>query len=169
MPQHIKRLIVVFAAFLVLFLVLRQLLKPDSFGELGHFRAKAIPENANRKMHYTVADSCTKCHRDIRAEKDLGFHKQLKCEVCHGPGLKHALYADKFKDGELPDSLKLYKPIERKDCAICHQINAARIKIQFDTINNSMIHQIDALTHNTGDPTTKELFKCIDCHNPHQP
>jgi hypothetical protein len=169
MPIHIKRLIIAFAVFLALFLVLRHVLKPDSFGELGFFRAKAIQENMMKAMHYTVADSCTKCHKDIKADKAIGFHAKLKCEVCHGPGLKHSLYANQFKGGELPDSLKLYKPIERKDCAICHQINAARIKILFDTINNSMIHQIDALTHNPGDTITKEAFKCIDCHNPHQP
>ena len=169
MPQQIKRLIIAFAVFLLLFLVLRQVLRPDSFGELGHFRAKAIPENMKREMHYTIADSCTKCHKEIRAEKDKGLHSRLKCEVCHGPGLKHATYAGQFKKGELPDSLKLYKPVERKDCAICHQLNAARVKIQFDTINTTMVHQIDPLKHNPGDPDTKEVFKCIDCHNPHQP
>jgi hypothetical protein len=169
MPQHIKRLIGVFAVIILLFLVMRQVLKPSSFGALGHFRADAIPENLMRPMYYAVADSCYKCHQDVRDDKAMGFHKQLKCEVCHGPGLKHVLYANKFKDGELPDSLKLIKPSERKDCAICHQINAARIKILFDTINNTMIHQIDAMKHNPGDPETKEPFKCIDCHNPHQP
>jgi len=169
MPQHIKRLIIAFSLFLVLFLILRQVLRPESFGELGPFRAKAIPENAMRPMHYTVTDSCTKCHSSIRSEKDNGFHKNLKCEVCHGPGLKHAIYAGQFKNGELPDSLKLFKPVERKDCLICHQLNAARIKIQFDTINTTMIHQIDPFKHNPGDPDTKEAFKCIDCHSPHQP
>ncbi len=169
MPQHIKRLIGVFAVFILFFLVLQQVLKPDSFGELGHFRAKAIYENSLRPMHYTVADSCTKCHKDIRIDKDLGFHIKLKCEVCHGPALAHSLYAGNFKDKELPDSLTLYKPGERKDCAICHELNAARIKIQFDTLNTTMVHQIDVLTHHPFDPKTKVPFKCIECHNPHQP
>jgi hypothetical protein len=169
MPQHIKRLIIAFAAFLVLFLILRQVLRPDSFGELGHYRARAIPENMLRKMNYTVADSCTKCHKDIAADKAQGFHKPLKCEVCHGPGLKHATYANQFKNGELPDSLKLFKPVDRKDCVVCHRLNAARIKIQFDTINTTMIHQIDPMKHNLADTDTKVEYKCIECHNPHQP
>ena len=169
MPQHIKRLIGVFAVFLILFLVLRHVLKPDSFGELGHFRARAIYENSLRPMHYTVADSCTKCHKDIRSDKDLGFHNKLKCEVCHGPGLKHATYAGMFKNKELPDSLTLYKPGERKDCAICHNRNMARIKIQFDTINTTMVHQVDVMKHHVTNPKTSEALKCIDCHNPHQP
>ena len=169
MPQQIKRLIAAFTVFIILFLVLRQVLKPESFGELGHYRAKAIQENTRKELHYTVSDSCYKCHEDIRAGKAKGFHAKLKCEVCHGPGLRHSLYAGKFRDGGLPDSLKLYKPIERKDCAVCHQINAARIKILFDTINYSMIHQVNVLEHNPADTTTKEAYKCIECHNPHQP
>ena len=169
MPQQIKRLISVFAIFVALFLIMRQVLKPDSFGDLGHYRAKAIQENTMKELHYAGSDSCAKCHEDILKDKSLGFHKQLKCEVCHGPGLKHAHYAKQFKTLQLPDSLILYKPTERKDCAICHQINAARIKIQFDTINTSMIHQINVRDHNLQDKKTKVEFKCIECHNPHQP
>ena len=105
----------------------------------------------------------------MHSDKAVGFHAHLKCEVCHGPGLKHARYADKFKGGKLPDSLVLYKPDKRKDCAVCHQINAARIKMLFDTINNSMIHQIDPMKHNLKDKHTNEELKCIECHNPHQP
>jgi len=169
MPQQIKRLISVFAILIALFLIMRQVLKPDSFGELGHYRAKAIQENTMKELHYAGSDNCAKCHEDILKDKSLGFHKQLKCEVCHGPGLKHALFIDKVITAQIPDSLVLYKPIQRKDCAICHQLNAARIKIQFDTINTSMIHQINVLDHNLMDLDTKVEYKCIDCHNPHQP
>ncbi len=169
MPQHLKRLISFFAILLVLFLILQQVLIPKSFGKLGHYRADAIKENLVRELQYAGSDNCTKCHDTIHIEKSEGYHKQLKCEVCHGPGLKHALYADKFKDSELPDSLKLHKPIERKECAICHQKNAARIKMQFDTIDNTMIVQIDAMKHKLLNKKTKEEQKCIKCHNPHQP
>lgn len=148
---------------------MHHVLTPDSFGELGHYRAKAITENAMKELHYAESAQCTKCHEEISSDKAIGFHAQLKCEVCHGPGLKHALYADQFKTGQLPDSLLLYKPIERKDCAICHQINAARLKIQFDTINNSMIHQVNTMEHNLFDIKMNIEFKCIECHNPHQP
>ncbi len=169
MPQQIKRLISVFAILIVLFLIMRQVLKPDSFGELGHYRSKAIQENKMRELHYAGSVNCLKCHEAIRTDKAQGSHAKLKCEVCHGPGLKHALYAEKFKDGQLPDSLKMYKPSERKECALCHQINAARIKMVFDTINNSMIKQINAMEHNYADADTKVEYKCIECHNPHQP
>ncbi len=169
MPQQIKRLVTAFAVFILMFLVLQQVLKPNSFGKLGHYRAMAIQENEARELHYAGSARCTKCHDEMHTDKAAGFHAQLQCEVCHGPGLKHVLYADKFKDGKLPDSLKLHKPDTRKECAICHQLNAARIKIVFDTVNNSMIKQVNALKHNLVDKHTKEELKCIECHNPHQP
>jgi hypothetical protein len=169
MPQHIKRLVITFAVFIVLFLILQQILKPSSFGEIGHYRAKSIQENSNKELHYAGAENCSKCHDSLRIEKADGFHAQLKCEVCHGPGLKHALYAGNFTQSTLPDSLKLRKPNERKDCALCHQKNAARTKILFDTIDNTLIRQVNAMKHKLLDKQTKLEMKCIECHNPHQP
>lgn len=169
MPQHLRRLVGLFATLLVLFLIIQHILIPKSFGKLGHYRYDAVQENTTKVLRYAGALNCTKCHDSIHIEKEEGYHRQLKCEVCHGPGLKHALYADKFKDGKLPDSLLLHKPIERNECAICHQKNAARIKIQFDTINNSMIVQIDAMNHKLLNKKTNQEQKCIKCHNPHQP
>jgi hypothetical protein len=169
MPQHIKRLIGTFAVFIVLFLILQQILKPKTFGDLGHYRAKSIEENAAKALHYAGTENCTNCHDSLRMDKADGFHALLKCEVCHGPGLKHALYAGKFVGVPLPDSLLLHKPSERKDCAICHQKNAARTKILFDTIDNTVIRQIDAMKHKLIDKKTGLERKCIDCHNPHQP
>ena len=169
MPQHIKRLILVFGVFIVLFLILEQVLKPDSFGKLGHYRAAAIHENSMKSLHYAGAANCSNCHDTIRLQKAEGLHAQLKCEVCHGPGLKHALYADRFKDKQLPDSIILTKPNERKDCALCHQINAARVKILFDTINNTLVKQVNVMEHNLISKKTNKERKCIGCHNPHQP
>lgn len=169
MPQHIKRLIAAFALVFILFLVLQQVMKPRSFGKFGHYRADAIPENEMKPVHYSGSGSCTKCHEEQQTDKALGFHAQLQCEACHGPGFKHVQYADKFKDGELPDSLKLQKPDQRKDCAICHQLNAARVKILFDTINLTMIHQVNTMKHNLVNKRTNEELRCVECHNPHQP
>ncbi|HCT30315.1 MAG TPA: hypothetical protein DIW31_06200 [Bacteroidales bacterium] len=169
MPLHIKRLVFTFVGLLVFFIILQQILKPHSFGVQGHFREDAIKENTQRALQYAGKANCTKCHDSIHAEKKEGYHSTLNCEVCHGPGLKHAQYAQMFEGKELPDSLTLIKPNERKDCAICHQRNAARIKILFDTIDNTMIHQIDAMEHNLISKKTKKERRCIDCHNPHQP
>ncbi len=169
MPLYIKRLILVFAVFILLFLILQQILKPVSFGYTGHYRTKAIEENEQAEVHYAGFGNCSRCHDSIRIGKAEGLHTRLTCEVCHGPGLKHALYADKFIGGPLPDSLVLQKPTERKDCAVCHQINAARIKVLFDTVDNTLIRQINAVEHYLISKKTKKERKCISCHNPHQP
>jgi hypothetical protein len=169
MPQQIKRLISAFAIIIILFLIMQQVLKPSSFGEKGHYRSLAIGENMKKGLHYAGSESCTKCHEDIQTEKASGYHANVPCELCHGPALKHVMYADKFENGELPDSLLLHKPGERKDCSVCHRINAARIKILFDTIDNSVIKQIDPMKHNLVNKKTKVELTCIECHYPHQP
>jgi hypothetical protein len=169
MPQHIKRLIVVFVVFILLFLILQHILKPVSFGKLGHYRELSIHENSVKPLYYAGAINCSGCHDSIRLIKAEGLHAQLNCEACHGPGLKHALYAASFRGRPLPDSLMLTMPNERRDCAICHEINAARIKILFDTINNTMVKQVNSMEHNLISRKTNKERKCVSCHNPHQP
>lgn len=169
MPQQIWRLMMAFAIFISLFLGLRYLLIPKSFGELGHYRALALEDIASRPVHFTGKASCIKCHKDIVSENTLGNHKGLACEGCHGPAYKHVMYADTTPGATLPDSLMLPKPTERKDCELCHARNMARIKIKSDTVNFSVIKQIRADTHYLVNVKTKEKLKCIDCHNPHSP
>ena len=161
MPQHIKRLIMVFVVFIILFLILQHILKPVSFGKLGHYRELSIHENSIKPLYYAGAVNCSNCHDSIHVIKAEGFHAQLNCEVCHGPGLKHALYAGQFKGRQLPDSLILTMPNERRDCAICHEINAARIKILFDTINNTMVRQVNVMEHNLMSKKTNMERKCV--------
>lgn len=169
MPQHIKRLILVFVVFIILFLIVQHILKPASFGKLGHYRELSIHENSIKPVRYAGAVNCVNCHDSIHLIKAEGFHARLNCEVCHGPGLKHALYAGGFAGKQIPDSLILTKPGERKDCALCHEINAARIKILFDTINNTMVKQVNVMEHNLMSKKTNKEKKCVLCHNPHQP
>jgi hypothetical protein len=169
MPQHLKRLVLVFIVFIMLFLIVQHILKPDSFGKLGHYRELSTYENSVKPLYYAGAVNCINCHDSVKLIKAEGFHSQLTCEVCHGPGLKHALYAGLFKGRQLPDSLLLLMPNERRDCAICHEINAARIKILFDTINNTMVRQVNIMEHNLMSKKTHMEKKCVLCHNPHQP
>jgi hypothetical protein len=170
MPQHIKRLIITFVVFIALFLGVRYLLVPRSFGEYGHYRGKALSENADRPFHYGGTASCTKCHADIVADKSHGHHAGLACEGCHGPGYKHAVYADSAHKVKLADSLILKRDSTRLFCAVCHEKNAARIKMVSDTINKSYIKYIIEKKHNhLFDKETHKLLNCIDCHNPHDP
>ena len=145
MPPQIKRLLLVFGIFILVFIIVRQLLVPPSFGEFGHYRGKSLIENMDKPLAYAGSDSCMRCHAENAAMKDTSVHASLKCEVCHGPCLQHVLH---------PKDVKPQKPITREFCGLCHSKNAAR--------NKDVIPQIDLKEHNTDQ-------KCVECHNPHNP
>ncbi len=144
MPKHILRLIILFVIVIGLFLVARQFLIPESFGEYGHYRANSIEENANHDIKYVDRAECAECHDDIAALKQGGPHKNINCQTCHGPGNLHI---------EDPTPENIVKETEREFCGRCHNKNAARAKL---------IKQIDINEHNIES-------KCIECHNPHEP
>jgi hypothetical protein len=145
MPPQIKRLLPLFAIFIGLFLLIRHLLIPDSFGEYGHYRGNSIKENAEFTMNYAGKEACAECHDDMAAIIASDAHHGLSCEVCHGPELDHATYAD---------SIRAFKPSGRKFCGLCHALHPAR--------NPKVIVQIDLNDHNADQD-------CVECHNPHKP
>jgi hypothetical protein len=144
MPRQVIRLFIVFAIFVILFLIARHFLTPKTFGEFGHYRGDALKDNKAREVNYIGSDACYDCHDSIASLKKSGFHKVLNCETCHGTGTKHVN----------DPKIVLNKPTEREFCGKCHNKNAAK------SLNN--IKQIDIKEHNIDN-------KCIDCHNPHEP
>ena len=144
-PPQIPRLILAFGIFITLFLILRRLLIPDTFGEFGHYRGASLIDNADVELHYAGQQACFECHQDIEDMKVLDVHSDIRCETCHGPGLKHVT------SGEAGDILK---PESREFCGSCHALNAAKPR--------NAIFQIDLTKHNIG-------RNCTECHNPHQP
>jgi Cytochrome c554 and c-prime len=144
-PKHIRRLILVFAIFILLFLVARHFLVPETFGKYGHYRAAALDDYSLIEIHYSGQEACLKCHQDIQDLKAQDVHSDIHCETCHGPGQKHVI-SSKATD--------ITKPSGREFCGSCHLINAAKLK--------NTIVQVDLSKHNIGK-------NCIECHNPHQP
>lgn len=144
-PTHIKRLILVFAIVISLFLVARNLLVPDTFGKYGHYRAATLDDYSLLEIHFAGQQACLECHQDVEDLKAQDVHSDIHCETCHGPGQKHVT------SGEATDILK---PSGREFCGSCHIMNAAKPK--------NAITQIDLNKHNIGK-------NCIECHNPHQP
>lgn len=170
MPQHIRRLLYTFAVVISLFLVVRFLLVPKSFGEFGHYRGLSLAENADRPLYYAGSAACGKCHQDIVDEKSAGHHTGLACEGCHGPAYEHVQFADSARTAPLPDSLKLERNTTRAYCATCHELNSSRLKMVSDTVNVSVIKMIQEKKH--GQVINKETnlpYACIECHNPHDP
>ncbi|MEZ5084676.1 MAG: hypothetical protein R2750_14735 [Bacteroidales bacterium] len=144
MPPQLKTLIPLFAVFILLFLIARYFLIPDSFGEEGHFRFDSIEENRAKSMNYAGKDACAECHDDKALEMESDMHAGISCESCHGPGLAHY---------DNPDSVRLIVPVEREFCGLCHAYNPTR---------KSKIAQVDLNEHNVDN-------NCIECHNPHLP
>lgn len=145
MPSQLKRLFVLGVIIVSLFLFLKYLLTPVSFGQYGHYRGKALDEIAAHPVKYVGMKTCEKCHDSIVAMKNEGLHSDLNCENCHGPAYKH---------NKVPKKERLFKPDSREACAKCHSFNKARPE--------KAITQQDIKEHHPGK-------KCITCHNPHQP
>ena len=145
MPVQLKTLIPLFALFILVFLIARHFLIPESFGKYGHYRADSIEENAALAIQYAGKSTCVDCHFEEGEKLASDFHAGLSCEVCHGPNAKHA---DDYEVKEF-----LVKDGSRDFCGRCHQINAAR------KMENVM--QIDISEHHN------EKENCTECHNPH--
>jgi NAD-dependent dihydropyrimidine dehydrogenase PreA subunit len=145
MPPQLKVLIPLFAAFVIIFLIIRHFIVPASFYEKGHYRANALIDIANREVVYSNKETCIDCHPDMYEKLQSDKHAHLNCLVCHGPGLEHA---------NSPDSANIVKKSGREHCGRCHSINPARAE--------GAITQIDIKTHHI------EKDNCIECHNPHQ-
>lgn len=144
MPQQVTRLLLVFLLLGGILLVARSLLVPETFGELGHYRAVAIDSVAARAKKYAGRQACALCHSDVEAQRVAGFHKGLSCEVCHGPAANHVA---------APMDTKPVIPRDRSGCILCHSFNPSR---------PTGFPQIDPVTHNNP-------MACVACHSPHAP
>lgn len=134
----------VFALAVVALVVMRRVLMPKTFGQLGHYRAQAIDEIVARPIKYAGREACSECHDDIATVRRAGRHQTLACETCHGPAQAHV-----SSGGEV-------KPIVPRERAFCPQCHG------FDPARPTGFPQIDPATHNP-------VKRCVGCHNPHEP
>lgn len=145
MPVQIRRLLIAFAFFIGLMLVLKYFLTPESWREYGPYRGNALVEISSNEIRFVQTETCAMCHDSIAGLKEQSAHKSIECEICHSVGNKHA------EEPELND-LDINK--DRQFCLRCHTKNLASPK--------DIIKQVDAIEHYEGE-------ECITCHNPHQP
>jgi uncharacterized CHY-type Zn-finger protein len=141
---HLFRFAFLFAIAFVVFLVVRHLVVPKSFGEYGHYRGAAITEIAARPVHFAGQAACEACHADVAAMKQASIHKGVHCEACHGPLAKHADDPGSVQPAKLDTALL---------CVRCHAASAARPK---------NFPQVAAEEHSGG-------VACETCHQPHSP
>lgn len=141
--EHLLRLVLVFLAGAVLFIVVRAILVPRSFGQYGHYRGNAIAEIAAKQPVFAGHQTCESCHTDVLDVKSRGKHAGVNCEACHGALASHADDPTSVQPPKL-DTLVL--------CVRCHAASSAKPK---------SFPQIDA-AHGAG-------LACETCHQPHNP
>jgi len=142
MPKHITRLLLLIGGALVLSLVVRWFVIPDSFYRFGHFRANSVVEIAAKEPVFQGSEYCSTCHTDRHAQWSASNHKSVNCETCHGAAKDHPA------NGKLPipaDTVAL--------CALCHEAMPGRPQTQ---------PQVVVASH-AGDKA------CNACHNAHAP
>jgi hypothetical protein len=108
-----------FAVGLTAFLLLRWLMVPEGFGELGHYRVGAIADNRARQPVYAGQAACVECHADVAQLRAKGRHAGVACESCHGALAVHAAN---------PDGQRPVKPDARTACISCHSANISKPK-----------------------------------------
>jgi len=157
-PTQVIQLGVIFLAVGVGMFLLRQKYVPESFGELGHYRAAAVTANADLEPRYAGWQACAMCHPDKVETKNKSFHRTVSCEACHGPAGDHTSRPMKPRP-ELPTG--------REFCLTCHSYLASR-PTGFPQIIEERHNPVRACTgcHDAHDPTPPELIReCSACHN----
>jgi hypothetical protein len=142
--EHLWRMAALFGAGIVVFLVMRGLLVPADFGELGHYRTGALDDNRSVAPRFAGRTVCEDCHEDVAGELVGSAHGGIGCEACHGALASHA---DGTDDGlpEIPDATRL--------CASCHEMAVAK---------PHWFPQVATAEHAAGEV-------CTECHLPHSP
>jgi len=144
MRDQIIRLGTIFGLAIVGLVAARHFLVPDTFGEIGHYRAAAVETIASQEINYAGSEACAGCHYDVAEVHDSHLHRSVACEVCHGPATAHT---------EDPLGVVPPAPRERALCQLCHGYDPAR---------PTGFPQIEPAVHNPLQP-------CFSCHNPHDP
>jgi len=134
----------------------KTLLRPESFGVYGHYRADAIEEEANSEIRHWTNASCMQCHEYEAQIHKGGNHRTISCEFCHGP------YADHVTDGKKTGTLPVKKGDDIKIlCLRCHnkaiQARPEQV-IKTVTMPEHLESQQVKLTHT-----------CNQCHHVHAP
>jgi len=144
MRDQIIRLGTLFGLAIVGLILARHFLVPETFGEIGHYRAAAVDTIASQEVKYAGREACALCHYDVAATHEARRHRGVACEVCHGPAGAHV---------EDPIGVVPSVPRERALCQLCHGYDPAR---------PTGFPQIEPVAHNPRQP-------CFGCHDPHAP
>lgn len=144
-PDQVKRLVIITIIILTGYFIARRQLLPDSFERDGFYQKNVAEIAASLPISYMGESLCVECHNDMGVLKSESYHRNVSCEVCHGPGVEHV--------ENDPETAKLSMPTDRSFCTLCHGYTASK---------PTGFPQIDPVIHNP-------VESCINCHNPHDP
>jgi hypothetical protein len=157
---------------------MRAIFVPDSWGEVGPFRAEAITEEIARPTKLVGREQCLGCHEKVAASFGESGHAKITCASCHGYGTQHAVACQDVKTGatcfERPQNtakppaeligVDLFIAKHRDTCLTCHEKLVGRA---------AAFPQIDVKAHleEQGPPEDASApAVCFECHtNPHDP
>ncbi|MCH8073851.1 MAG: hypothetical protein IIA09_18115 [Proteobacteria bacterium] len=146
MPAHIVRLLLLLAAFAVLAVTARNYVLDPSYYQFGAYRGDAVIEIAAGAPQFRGPAYCQACHAERHSEWTASAHRNVTCEVCHGPAREHPAA------GALPipdDTIKL--------CTLCHEAMPTRPAAQPQIVIAEHPFKHDG------------ALQCVTCHNPHSP
>jgi len=147
--KHIWRVAILLAVLLVVVVLVRHAMIPDSFGEMGFFRSTALDEFMDKEPEHGAPGACAECHDDIADAKSAGAHAAVQCEVCHAPLSTHVRDDEKVADMAVNRSYRL--------CAMCHMALRARPAdmVQIDLIEHLELAPDEAIP----------VEACLECHD----
>ena len=143
-PEQVHRLAIVLAILVGATLLVRFVIIPRSLVSTDLHWAETTQRELAKPVKFAGASACQDCHEDVATKKARSFHKNVSCESCHGPAIKHT---------EDPGGVKPPAPRDRKFCPVCHA---------YDPSRPTGFPQINPTAHNP-------LKPCISCHKPHDP
>lgn len=142
---HLFRMAALFVAGGVVFVLLRVVMVPKTFGVYGHYQAAALVANRQRVPVFAGRTACVECHTDIPEAQKGSLHAAVGCEACHGPQAAHASDPSEKNTPAKLDPMTL--------CLTCHLANVAK---------PAKFKQVDPKDHGEG-------ASCTNCHDPHAP
>lgn len=150
--KHIIRAVMLVVLAGVLFILVRHLVTPKSFGAYGHYRFDSVAEHASRPLKHGAPDACNDCHEEEATVRASGKHASVSCEVCHAPLSTHVTDDEKTAPMLVRRSNEL--------CGWCHQKLVARQS------TFPQVHMIDHVIEGGAELTEAACLECHDAHNP---
>ncbi|AKG91402.1 cytochrome c family protein [Geoglobus ahangari] len=147
------RVVLLYILGLAVFFIARSVFVPDTFGELGHYRAASIGEIESLKTKVGENYECFNCHVNEYVDWSVGEHRRIACTSCHG--LLKAHVADPKNHSAKDEFLSPYAyPTMTDFCLSCHATSPSKPE-SFPQIS---------VEHGR-----EEMWNCTRCHNPHNP